>query len=179
MSELIKLIREKSLKLASDGEFFTLSSGKKSTYFVDCKKATLDARGIHLIAEAIADIIKSQSYHNPIYIAGVALGGCPLATAVSMLTKFDALFVRTAAKDHGTKQLIEGSFVPGKQVVLLEDVITTGASTLSAINILEDAGLRVVHVLCVIDRLEGGRKLIEERTKFDCLLTINQVLGKQ
>jgi orotate phosphoribosyltransferase len=101
-------------------------------------------------------------------VAGVELGGCPLASAVA-LTSFtrgaplDAVYVRKDAKDHGSRRLVEGSdqLPAGSSVVLLEDVVTTGGSTLKAATKLRDAGYRVAGVVALVDRLEGGREAIE------------------
>jgi orotate phosphoribosyltransferase len=101
-------------------------------------------------------------------VAGVALGGCPLASAVS-LTSFqrgaplDAVYVRKEVKDHGSRQLLEGAtrLPPGARVALLEDVVTTGGSTLQAAEKLRAAGLTIAGVVAIVDRLEGGRDAIE------------------
>jgi orotate phosphoribosyltransferase len=101
-------------------------------------------------------------------VAGVALGGCPLASAVALTsfqrgTPLDAVYVRKEAKDHGSRQLIEGSarLAQGARVALLEDVVTTGGSTLQAAEKLRAAGLVLAGVVAIVDRLEGGRDAIE------------------
>ncbi len=136
-----------------------LASGKESDFFIDCKQTVLTARGHQLAAELILDGIRHL--HPLQAVAGVALGGCPLASAVSLLSlqrgrPLDALYVRKEAKDHGSRRLIEGPVRPGSRVVLLEDVITTGASTLHAIEVLRGAKVDVVAVAVLVDRLEGG-----------------------
>ena len=103
-------------------------------------------------------------------VAGVELGGCPLASAVAVTSALasvplDALYVRKEAKDHGSRRLIEGGtrLKPGASVALLEDVITTGGSTLKAVDKLEQVGVKVVGVVALVDRLEGGVEIIRAR----------------
>jgi orotate phosphoribosyltransferase len=150
-----------------------LASGKESDFFIDCKRVVLTAEGHALIGEVMLDAVLSalagQAASLPCAaVAGVALGGCPLASAVS-LTSFqrgaplDAVYVRKEAKDHGSRQLLEGAarLPAGARVALLEDVVTTGGSTLQAAEKLRAAGLTVAGVVAIVDRLEGGRDAIE------------------
>lgn len=153
--ELLELLRTLSYR---EGRV-VLASGKESDFFIDCKQTVLTARGHQLVAELVLDGIRHL--HDLHAVAGVALGGCPLASAVSLTSalrgrSLHALYVRKEAKDHGTRRLIEGPFRPGMRVVLLEDVITTGGSTLQAIATLREAGVDVVAVAVLVDRLEGG-----------------------
>ncbi len=111
--------------------------------------------------------MRSRSLPRAVAVAGVELGGCPLASAVSLTTfrrgdAKDALYVRKAAKDHGSQRLVEGNthLHPDAPVVVLEDVVTTGGSTLRAIETLSAAGCRVVGVIALVDRLEGGAEAI-------------------
>lgn len=143
-----------------------LASGKESDFFIDCKQTILGAEG-HVLAgelmfEALAQLPACEA------IGGVELGGCPLASAVSLISfqrgqPLPALYVRKAQKDHGTTKLVEGdkSIRPGMPVVLLEDVITTGGSSLRAVKALQQVGVVVVGIVALIDRLEGGREAIE------------------
>lgn len=136
-----------------------LASGKESDWFIDCKPAVLTAEGHALAAELMLDALRHLPRCEA--VAGVAVGGCPLASAVSMLSHqrnraLDALYVRKEAKGHGTKKLIEGTLTPGLKVVMLEDVITTGGSTARAVTQLREAGAEVVGVVALVDRLEGG-----------------------
>jgi orotate phosphoribosyltransferase len=141
-----------------------LASGRESDFFIDCKQTVLCAEGHTLVGELLFDAVASLT---PAAVAGVELGGCPLASAVS-LTSFlrgspiDALYVRKDAKDHGSRREIEGdSHLPrGARVVLVEDVVTTGGSTLKAAEKLRSAGYVVVGVRALVDRLEGGREAI-------------------
>lgn len=153
--ELLELLQTLSYR---EGRV-VLASGKESDFFIDCKQTILTARGHQLAAELILDAIRHL--HGLDAVAGVALGGCPLASAVSLMSilrgrPLDAIYVRKAAKDHGSRRLVEGQVRPGMRVVLLEDVITTGGSTLQAVEALRSSGVEVIAVAVLVDRLEGG-----------------------
>ena len=153
--ELLQMLRTLSYRRGQ----VTLASGKVSDFFVDCKPTVLTARGHHLVGELMLDALRNLPRCDA--VAGVALGGCPLASAVSLMSHvrnrpIPALYVRKEAKDHGTKKLIEGPMAQGMKVVLLEDVITTGGSTIRAVGSLRAAGVDVVGVVVLVDRLEGG-----------------------
>ncbi len=134
---------------------FTLASGKKSKYYVDIKKASTNPRVLKLIALRISDVLKRRSIRTD-YVGGVALGGVPVATAVSLETGLPLLMVRKEAKEYGTKGQIVGEPEHGKMVVLVEDVTTTGGSVLKAIQTLKDEGLLIRYVIVVVDREEGA-----------------------
>jgi orotate phosphoribosyltransferase len=163
-ARLLELLRTRSFERKK----VVLASGRESDFFIDCKQAVLTAEGHALVGDAmlaaLADLPTCRA------VAGVELGGCPLASAVA-LTSFlrgvplDALYVRKDAKDHGSRRLIEGStgLPEGASVVLLEDVVTTGGSTLKAAEKLGAAGFKVAGVVALVDRLEGGREAIEAR----------------
>ncbi len=138
---------------------FTLASGKKSRYYVDIKKASTNPLILKLIARRILEIIKLQSIPAD-YIAGVALGGVPVAVAVSLETGLPLLIIRKEAKEYGTKGQIVGEIEQGKTVLLVEDVTTTGGSVLKAIETLEDEGMVVHNVIVVVDREEGAFKML-------------------
>ena len=136
-----------------------LASGKRSDFFIDCKQTSLTATGHLFVGELLLDALRE--FPDCEAVAGVALGGCPLASAVSLTSALQdrplpALLVRKASKDHGTRQQIEGPWKPGMSVVMVEDVITTGGSTLRAVKALAAEGLRVIGVAVLVDRLEGG-----------------------
>ncbi len=159
---LLDLLRER----AFERKRVVLASGKESDFFIDCKQAVLTAEGHALVGEVMLDALGSLSPCGA--VAGVELGGCPLASAVS-LTSFqrgrplDAIYVRKDAKDHGSRRLLEGNtrLPAATGVTLLEDVVTTGGSTLKAAAKLRDAGYVTVGVVALVDRLEGGREAIE------------------
>lgn len=145
-------------------ERVVLSSGRTSDFFIDCKPTLLTARGHVLAGELMLDALRQIPAAQA--VAGVELGGCPLASAVSTLSQLrgrpvPALYVRKAAKEHGTRRLVEGPLVPGMHVVLLEDVVTTGGSTLRAAEVLRYSGALVVGVIALVDRVEGGAEAIQ------------------
>jgi orotate phosphoribosyltransferase len=160
-SRLLELLRER----AFERKRVVLASGRESDFFIDCKQAVLTAEGHALVGEAMLDALGKLA---PVAVAGVELGGCPLASAVA-LTSFtrgsplDAVYVRKDAKDHGSRRLLEGSsrLPAGARIALLEDVVTTGGSTLKAAAKLREAGFEVAGVVALVDRLEGGREAIE------------------
>jgi orotate phosphoribosyltransferase len=143
-----------------------LASGMESDFFIDCKQVVLGAEGHALVGDVMLDALAQLPPCTA--VAGVELGGCPLASAVA-LTSFqrglprDAVYVRKETKDHGSRRLLEGDarFPRGTHIALLEDVVTTGGSTLKAAGKLRDAGHVVVGVVALVDRLEGGRQAIE------------------
>lgn len=143
-----------------------LASGKESDFFIDCKQAVLLAEGHALVGEVLLAAVRALG--DCVAVAGVELGGCPLASAVAV-TSFhegkglDAIYVRKELKDHGSKRLLEGDsqLAKGARIALLEDVVTTGGSTLKAASKLRDAGYEIAGVVALVDRLEGGRAAIE------------------
>jgi orotate phosphoribosyltransferase len=161
---LIELLRERSF----ERKRVTLASGKESDFFIDCKQAVLTAEGHVLVGELMFAEVMS-SFPGCEAVAGVELGGCPLASAVSLVSygrialPFPALYVRKDVKDHGSKKLVEGdkALRPGLAVVVLEDVITTGGSTIKAVEKLRAVGANVLGVVAIVDRLEGGAEALE------------------
>jgi orotate phosphoribosyltransferase len=143
-----------------------LASGRESDFFIDCKQVVLSAEG-HALTGAV--LLEEVSRLEPcVAVAGVELGGCPLASAVSLVSfqrgaPLDAVYVRKDAKDHGSARLLEGNtrLGAGARIALLEDVVTTGGSTLKAAAKLRAAGYLVAGVIALVDRLEGGRQAIE------------------
>ncbi|MBU4374865.1 MAG: orotate phosphoribosyltransferase [Euryarchaeota archaeon] len=140
---------------------FTLASGKESKYYIDIKKASTNPRMLKLIAHEISEILKHKSIPAD-YIGGAALGGVPIAVAVSLETGLPLIIIRKEAKEYGTKGQIIGEFDKGSSVVMVEDVATTGGSVLKAIKTLRDEGLVVQHVIVVVDREEGASKSLAD-----------------
>jgi orotate phosphoribosyltransferase len=163
---LLNLLKKYSYKIGK----YTLSSGQQSSYFLDCKSTLLQSDGIFLAAKVIIDIIE-YSKMEPNGVAGVSLGGCPLATGVSILNhslgnrRIDALYIRKEPKDHGTEKLVEGQLLQGKNVILLEDVLTTGGSAIKALQTLCKYGYNPIAVITIIDRREGGQDNIQQAFK--------------
>ncbi len=165
--------RERLRDLLRDRSFerkrVVLASGKESDFFIDCKQTVLTAEGHVLIGELMLDALGQLPACDA--VAGVELGGCPLASAVALTSHLhptragtkDAVYVRKDAKDHGSRRVLEGDtrLTKGASLVILEDVTTTGGSTLKAVEKLRDAGYRVSGVVALVDRLEGGREAIE------------------
>ena len=169
---LIALIRDKALKFGD----FTLASGKKASYYLDGKQVTLDPVGARLVAEGILDLLQSGAV--PAAIGGMSIGADPITAAVVTMSgvresPLAGFMVRKEPKGHGTNQYIEGPVRPGDQVVIVEDVVTTGGSSLEAIQRAEDFGLRVVRVIAIIDRMEGGAEAFAARGyEFSSLLSV-------
>jgi orotate phosphoribosyltransferase len=145
----------------------TLASGKESDFFIDCKQTVLTAEGHSLVGELMFEAL--IPFAQCAAVAGVELGGCPLASAVSMVsflrgTPLDAIYVRKDAKDHGSQRLLEGNsrLSKGAHIAILEDVITTGGSTLKAARKIEEAGYVVGAVVALVDREEGGAQAIRD-----------------
>src|SRR5215813_12412785 len=153
-----------------------LSSGRTSNFYIDCRQVSLDPEGATLIGElfhAVIDEVAPQA----VAVGGLTLGADPLATATSVVSwqagrPRAAFLVRKEPKGHGTNQWLESTRLPeGADVVILEDVVTTGAATLKAIERARLAGLRVVHALGLVDRLEGGREAVTREAPLTTLFT--------
>jgi len=181
---LLDLIASLSFKLGD----FTLASGQKSDYYIDCRTTTLHAEGGRLAGLVFYDLIR-QHIPNAVAVGGLTMGADPLvsatsiasATALADYTELRALaadleleeedgleptlihgfLVRKAEKAHGTGRRVEGFLHPGAPVVIVDDVCTTGGSTITAIEATRDAGMTVAGVLCLVDREQGGRLNIE------------------
>ncbi len=164
MDRLLDLLRDKSFRR---GEI-VLASGRRSDFFIDCKQTVLTAEGHFEVGRAMYEAALALS-PAPVAVAGVALGGCSLASAVSLYSflqqspSLNAIYVRKQAKSHGTRSWLEGvSNLPERaSLAVLEDVITTGQSTLLAVERIRAAGLEVSGVVTVVDREEGGREALE------------------
>jgi orotate phosphoribosyltransferase len=176
---LLELVLEKAFKYSAEPEF-KLVSGRMSNYYFNCKAVTLHPEGMHLIGNIIFDMIKSS---GPKGIGGLTLGADPIADAVAYTSylkgsSIEAFVVRKTAKSHGTMQWIEGNIRAGDRVVIVDDVITTGKSTIEAINKAREAGLDIIKIIALIDRQEGGRENIESLGyKVESVLTREEVMG--
>lgn len=165
------LVREKALRF---GEF-TLASGKKASYYLDCRQITLDSQGARLIGEGMLDLLAGDM---PELVGGMAIGADPITAAILTLAgvrgvALRGVMVRKEAKQHGTGKFVEGPFREGERVVIVEDVVTTGGSSLAAIERCEAVGLTVERVLAIIDRLEGGSEAFAARGyKLTTLFTV-------
>ncbi len=178
--KLIELILERAFRYSKEPTF-KLVSGRMSNYYFNCKTVTLHPEGMHLIGNIIFTMIRSAGLKG---IGGLTLGADPIADAVaytSFLQKqpIEAFVVRKSAKSHGTMQWIEGNVVPGDRVAVVDDVITTGKSTIEAITKAKEGGLEVVKVIALIDRQEGGRENIEALGhRVDTVVTREEVMAR-
>ena len=176
--KLLAMIKEKSFRYRTDPPF-TLASGKKSPYYVDCKPTTNNAEGMALIGEIIFDLIKDDDVQA---IGGLTMGADPIAHAAALVSyqrgkPMNAFSVRKKPKDHGNIKAhrIEGDIRTGQNVIIVEDVITTGGSTLQAIEAARDFGLNIIKVIALLDREEGGKQNIEkEAVTVNALFSLSQ-----
>lgn len=160
---------------------FVLASGRRSSYYIDCRLATMSAKGMVLIGRMGWDAIRQAGW-RPVSVGGLTMGADPVAYAIAAASfasdqPVDAFSVRKEAKDHGTERLIEGNFKPGDPVVVVEDVITTGESAARALAAVEQAGGSVLGVLAVVDRDQGGRRALEADGRRVVVLTTVGDLG--
>jgi orotate phosphoribosyltransferase len=168
---LIELVRELALQTGQ----FKLASGKMSNYYLDCRKVTLDSRGANLIADGMLQLMGERL---PDAVGGMAIGADPITAAIITLAgregrALKGFIVRKEAKQHGTGRDVEGPVRPGDTAYIVEDVVTTGGSSLAAIEKAEAFGLKILGVLAVIDRLEGGAETLSQRGySLQALLTI-------
>jgi len=160
---LAEIILERSFKY-SENPPFTLASGRTSPYYFNCKPVTFDPEGMNLIGQILFTMLGDSDVSAA---GGLTLGADPLANALAVISfqrgkPIKSFTVRKETKGHGTKSRIEGAVKPGEKVVILDDVITTGASTITAIESARAGGLIVDRVIALIDREEGGRDNIQK-----------------
>lgn len=175
--QLAALLRERSISFGD----FQLASGQRSRYYIDARKTTMSARGQLLIGRLGLRAIRNAGW-APAAVGGLTMGADPVAFAIARASVeqpplIEAFSVRKAAKEHGTGRRIEGNFAPGDAVVVLEDVITTGGSALQAVDAIGAAGGRVLGVLAVVDRSQGGHEALTARGINIVVLTTTQKLG--
>jgi orotate phosphoribosyltransferase len=174
--ELLPLIREKAqVKLA---EPIKLASGKMSDRYFDGRKITLDPKGMTLFARAILEMVNPRDFHA---VGGPTIGADPIATAVSLVAwlelklELPAFLVRKEAKGHGLQKQIEGiTLKPGMNILMVEDVITTGGSVKKAAEAVEKTGAKVGQIICLVDRDEGAEGVLKQY-KFKALFTKNEI----
>lgn len=173
--ELLELLAKKSFRL---GEF-QLSSGATSDYYIDCRVTTLDARGAQLTGEVFLEEIREQGWEAEA-IGGLTMGADPIVVAVAVTSgTLHGFLVRKSEKQHGTGQRIEGFREKGARVVIVDDVCTTGASTIQAIEAAREFGFEVVGAMCLVERQEAhGRQSVEKASApapFIAIYTSNEV----
>ena len=166
---LIDLLKKNEVFLEGD---FTLSSGKKSNYYINMKKAITEPEILSTISKLITDKIKDDEIDK---VAGPALGAVPIATAVSLESGLPLLMIRKEKKGYGTSKLIEGVLNQNDNVLVVEDVSTTGGSLLKAIRAIQDNGGNVTRAFVVVDRQEGAIEEFEKAgIKLEPLITVNE-----
>jgi len=192
--QLLQLLAERSFRL---GEF-KLSSGGTSDYYIDCRATTLHAEGARLTGRVFLDLIREKRW-NPAAIGGMTLGADPIVTAVALLTSqqvqtraparpkpvdtsgfyIHGFIVRKKEKEHGTGQRIEGFRTSGSRVVIVDDVCTTGSSTVQAIEAAREFGFQIAGIICLVEREEArGRSNVEEAARgaeFVSIFTASQI----
>jgi orotate phosphoribosyltransferase len=161
--ELLELLATNSFRL---GEF-TLSSGGKSDYYIDCRTTTLHARGAELTGRVFLELIQQQGW-QPQAVGGLTMGADPIVVATSVISSqmgapIHGFLVRKAEKAHGMGRRVEGFQEKGARVVIVDDVCTTGGSTIQAIEAAREFGFEIAGVACLVERLEaGGRPAVEK-----------------
>ncbi len=178
---LKQIILERSFQWSDEAKF-RLASGNWSHFYFNCKKTTMDPEGAHLVGRAIFQAVRDRGIDG---VGGLTLGADPMAAA-AMHAAWDGgrrikqFVVRKQLKDHGSIRWIEGNVEPGDKVIILEDVVTTGGSTIKAIERAREDGLDVRGVLVLVDREEeGGRELIQQHSPgpVEALFTCSELMG--
>ena len=170
-SRLMELVKERALRFGD----FTLASGRKSTYYLDGKQVTLNAEGLMQISYGLLELLSDVQFEG---FGGMSIGADPivggvLVAAAAQDRPLQGFMVRTEAKGHGTQRFIEGPIEPGQNVVIIDDVVTTGGSALQAVDRVEEFGCKVVHAVGIVDRLQGGGEAFAARDiPFSALLTV-------
>jgi len=188
----LKACRDKLLRLLVQHSFqysaepvFTLASGRKSHYYVNCKQTTFLSEAMPLLGQLFFEQIKAIEHRDGRQIAavgGLTLGADPIAYAIAHHSALagepiQAFSVRKEPKGHGTQKWVEGFEQPGARVAIIEDVVTTGASTLKAIDGALHAGFQIVKVLALVDRQEGGRQELQKNGyELEALYTTEDLL---
>lgn len=177
--QLASLLRAKSIKR---GEF-TLTSGKKSNYYLDCRLTTLDPQGALLTGYCVVELLDEMNI-KPDAIGGLSMGADPIVTATGVVSAIEkrplpGFLVRKEAKGHGRKKQIEGMEDPrGKKVVIVDDVCTTGGSTQEAIDAAEREGCGVIAVISLVDREEGGSQMLRAKYNYRSIFTARELLAE-
>ena len=178
-NRLAKIILEKSFQYR-DNPPFTLASGRTSNYYFNCKPTTLNPEGMNLIGMIIFEMLAATDVSAA---GGLTMGADPIANALSLISyqrgkPIKSFIIRKEVKEHGTKSAVEGEVRPGEKVAIIDDVITTGGSTLTAIERARDAGLIIERVVALIDREEGGREnIIRQVARVEAVFTRSDIMS--
>lgn len=171
---LIELVKQHALRFGD----FTLASGKKASYYLDCRKLTLDSEGANVIAQGI---LETMGDNLPDAVGGMAIGADPITAAVITCgwqsgKPLKGFIVRKEAKTHGTGQQVEGPIESGQTAAMMEDVVTTGGSSLKAIEYARAFGLKVDRIIAIVDRGENSAEIFDDvGVKFTSLLHVNDL----
>ena len=178
--ELIDLLCQKSFKFSQE-PIYRLVSGRSSQFYVNCKPVTLCARGMFLAGHLLFDAIKDDEVTA---IGGLTFGADPLAVATAFTSELkakpiNAFSIRKTRKDHGMIRWIEGDIQPGERVAIIDDVATTGGSTIQAIERARAEGLEVVRAVIFVDRQEGGVENIKQHvSKVSSIITAEELVKR-
>ncbi|MFG0334029.1 MAG: orotate phosphoribosyltransferase [Maioricimonas sp. JB049] len=168
---LVELFKEHALKFGQ----FTLASGKQASYYLDGKQLTLHAEGLRLISQGLLDLLEDVEFDA---VGGMSIGADPIVAGILTVAAergrpLLGCLVRKEAKGHGTQKYVEGPVQPGMRVAVVEDVVTTGGSSILAAQRIRDFGCEVAQVATIVDRMEGGaERFASENLPFRSLLTI-------
>jgi orotate phosphoribosyltransferase len=177
---LIDLVIERTFRF-TDKPTFKLASGKMSSYYFNCKPTTLNSEGMYLIGNLLYDLIKSKRSWKAKGVGGLTLGADAISNAIAYTfylkgEQMESFVVRKEPKKHGTMLWVEGNVGKGDKVIIIEDVVTTGGSTIKAIDRAKKCGLKVLGVIVLIDRQEGGKEKIQAKgVKVETLLSREEI----
>ncbi|HMK46704.1 MAG TPA: orotate phosphoribosyltransferase [Methanocella sp.] len=170
-AELVEMLKETGAVKFGD---FTLSSGRKSSYYVDKYIFETNPLCLDAIGERITRLIPTGTRR----LAGIEIGSIPIAAVASVKSRMPFVVVRKATKGYGTDKLVEGVWQHGEQIFVIEDVVTTAKGALGAIHTLRDAGMVVEDMICIVDREEGGSENLEkEGVRMQSLVRAGELLG--
>src|SRR5947209_12533425 len=172
-ARLLELLKNRAVSFGR----FTLASGQESTYYINSKKVLFNGEAVWLLGEILWELTKDLNLQA---IGGLEVGAIPMATAAVLHYQLhgrplEGFFVRKQAKEHGSRQRIEGVVQPGSRVAVIDDVFTQGTSVLQAITEVERLGAEVVAVSCIVDRLEGARERLASRYNYLTIFTIRDL----
>ena len=177
--ELIEMLCEKSFMYSKE-PIYRLVSGRQSNFYVNCKPTTLHPKGMFLIGHMVFDCVKDVNAQG---VGGLTFGADPVALAAAFASylkekPLKAFSIRKTQKDHGIVKWLEGDMQPGERVVIVEDVVTTGGSTINAVERARAEGLEVVKVVVLVDRQEGGMEAVRAHVdSIEAIVTVEDLMA--